>query len=91
MVISQSNTLKLYLFLNDVIFNITSQFHIIFGFLFHVHIKCGITYTRFHASIQKSRRFLCDCVSVMRDVSRASHELRRSESEKAKLEERAII
>ena len=38
-------TLKLYLFLNDVIFNIISQFHIIlkfyliFCFLFHVHIN----------------------------------------------------
>ena len=28
-----------------------------------------------------------DCLSVMRDFSRASHELRRSESKKAKLEE----
>ena len=91
MVFSQSNTPKLYLFLNDVIFNIISQFHIIFCFLVHVHIKCGIIYTRFHASIQKSRRFLCDFVSVMRDVSRASHELRRNESEKAKLEERGIV
>ena len=53
--------------------------------------KCGIICTRFHASIQKSRWFLCDCALVMRDVSRASHELRRSESKKAKLEERAII
>ena len=24
--------------------------------------KCGIIYTRFHASIQRSRRFLCGCV-----------------------------
>ena len=53
--------------------------------------KCGVIYTRFHASIQKSRRFLCDCVMVMRDVSRAFHELRRSESKKAKLDERAKI
>ena len=28
-----------------------------------------------------------DCITVMRDISRASHELRRSESKKAKLEE----
>ena len=30
-----------------------------------------------------------DCISVMRDVGRASHELRRSESKKAMLEERS--
>ena len=28
-----------------------------------------------------------DCISVMQDVSQASHDLRRSESKKAKLEE----
>ena len=92
MVFRQSNTLK-----NDVTFNIISQFHIIFKSLPNFLVsppcshKCGIICTRFHASIQKSRRFLCDFVSVMRDVSRASHELRRSESETAKLKERAKI
>ena len=49
--------------------------------------KCGLIYTHFNASIQKSKRLLCDCVLVMRDVSRASYEFRRSESKKAKLEE----
>ena len=100
MVFSQSNTLKLYLFLNDVIFDINSQISHNFKILpnFLISIPCShkiiiykIIYARFHASIQKSRRFSCDFVSVMRDVSRASYELRRSESGKAKLEERAII
>ena len=45
-------------------------------------------FTRSHASIQRSSRFffwVCDCIYVTRDVSRASQELRRSESKKAKL------
>ena len=56
--------------------------------------KCGIIFTRFHAFVFSSSMILCggksrvnDCISVMRDVSRASLELRRSESKKAKLEE----
>ena len=33
------------------------------------------------------KKWVSGCISVMRDVSRASYELRRSESKKAKLEE----
>ena len=46
--------------------------------------KGWFIYTRFRASIQNEDGFirLYDCISVMRDVSRASHELRRSESKR---------
>ena len=66
MVFSQSNTLKLYLFLNDVIFNIISQFHIFlkfylnFCFLFHVHINVEL-FT--HAFMHLFKR--ADCFYVI--------------------------
>ena len=60
----------------------------VFFFQFYVHINVELFIHVFIHLFNRADGFkrVFDCISVMRDVSRASHELRRSESKKAKLE-----
>ena len=70
------------------------EVHFTFALRFHVHINVELF---LHVSVHLclfqlwllcgGNYWVSDCISVMRNDSRAYHELRRSESKKAKLEE----